>query len=297
MRSSRTNGGRSGAASCARPSARTCATPGSACRPAWNASLTTRPYYRSSYVFVNRADAREPLRSFDGPTAREPAHRRAADRRRPRCRTAGATRSPAPARSSTWSATPSTAPGSAAERIDADLAAGAIDVGARLGAAGRLLHRPRRRAARAVAGGDRRPGSSCRSRSTSRSASRRAMSSCNASSTRTGAACRRHRCGACPISRASLDRSPRHHRPRCAGAATVNGRTTWLAALAASALATGLAGCYREKREFEIRAARRGRRSVDPLEPAACFPATSRRSSRAMSPCPTAPDTRRTRSR
>jgi len=29
--------------------------------------LTTRPYYRSSYVFVNRADAREPLRSFDDP--------------------------------------------------------------------------------------------------------------------------------------------------------------------------------------------------------------------------------------
>jgi quinoprotein dehydrogenase-associated probable ABC transporter substrate-binding protein len=28
---------------------------------------TTRPYYRSGYVFVNRADAREPLRSFDDP--------------------------------------------------------------------------------------------------------------------------------------------------------------------------------------------------------------------------------------
>jgi mxaJ protein len=29
--------------------------------------LTTRPYYRSRYVFVNRADAREPLRSFADP--------------------------------------------------------------------------------------------------------------------------------------------------------------------------------------------------------------------------------------
>ena len=29
--------------------------------------LTTRPYYRSGYVFVNRADAREPLRSFADP--------------------------------------------------------------------------------------------------------------------------------------------------------------------------------------------------------------------------------------
>src|SRR4051812_1380337 len=29
--------------------------------------LTTRPYYRSSYVFVSRADAREPLRSFADP--------------------------------------------------------------------------------------------------------------------------------------------------------------------------------------------------------------------------------------
>ena len=29
--------------------------------------LTTRPYYRSQYVFVNRADARQPLRSFADP--------------------------------------------------------------------------------------------------------------------------------------------------------------------------------------------------------------------------------------
>src|SRR5690349_10424606 len=29
--------------------------------------LTTRPYYRSRYVFVNRADAREPLASFADP--------------------------------------------------------------------------------------------------------------------------------------------------------------------------------------------------------------------------------------
>src|SRR4051794_29423688 len=29
--------------------------------------LTTRPYYRSRYVFLNRADAREPLRSFADP--------------------------------------------------------------------------------------------------------------------------------------------------------------------------------------------------------------------------------------
>src|SRR4051812_47269122 len=32
--------------------------------------LTTRPYYRSGYVFVNRADAPAPLRSFDDPRLR-----------------------------------------------------------------------------------------------------------------------------------------------------------------------------------------------------------------------------------
>jgi len=34
--------------------------------------LTTRPYYRSGYVFVNRADAPQPLESFDDQLVRNP---------------------------------------------------------------------------------------------------------------------------------------------------------------------------------------------------------------------------------
>jgi len=88
--------------------------------------LTTRPYYRSRYVFVNRGDAREPLRSFADPrlatlrigvqlvgddlAATPPGHALAR---------AGAVESVV--------GYPVYGEGSAAERITADLVAGKLD--------------------------------------------------------------------------------------------------------------------------------------------------------------------------
>jgi mxaJ protein len=87
---------------------------------------TTRPYYRSRYVFLNRADARAPLRSFDDP-------------RLPRLRIgvqlvgndlAATPPGLALARAGATEGVigyPVYGDGSAAERISADLAAGRLD--------------------------------------------------------------------------------------------------------------------------------------------------------------------------
>jgi mxaJ protein len=88
--------------------------------------LTTRPYYRSSYVFLNRADAREPLTSFDDPRLA---------RLRVGVQLIGDDLAASPpglalARSGATEGVvgyPVYGKGSAAERISADLAAGRLD--------------------------------------------------------------------------------------------------------------------------------------------------------------------------
>ena len=113
--------------------------------------LTTRPYYRSSYVFVERADARAPLRSFDDPRLRAAAHRRAADRQRPRRHAARPRARARAARSTTSSATRSTATARRPQRMVARARARRARRRARLGAAGRLLRDARARVPLAVA--------------------------------------------------------------------------------------------------------------------------------------------------
>ena len=82
-RRSTTPGGRSGAASSARRSTPARATWCWASPAGSNALVTTRPYYRSTYVFVSRAGSRPAtLQSFDDPRLQQPEDRRAAGRRR-----------------------------------------------------------------------------------------------------------------------------------------------------------------------------------------------------------------------